>query len=72
MTRYSFTLEDGAYVAPEDATEEFASKRAAIDHAKLVAKDLAQSHAAENKLLVVVRDEAGKEVGSIPVIFDLR
>ena len=44
----------------------------AIDHAKLVAKDLARSHAAEDKLRVVVRDEAGKKVGSIPVIFDLR
>jgi hypothetical protein len=67
MARYSFTLENGVCVAAEDATEEFASKQAAVDHAKLVAKDLAQSKPARNRMHVVVRDESGNKVGSIPL-----
>ena len=67
MPRYSFTLENGVRITPEDATEDCASKQAALDHAKLVAKDLATSIPARNHMCVVVRDESGNKIGSIPL-----
>jgi hypothetical protein len=70
MPSYSFTLEDGVPVAPEDATEDFADNQTAMDHAKLVAKDLARSNAAENHLRVVARNDAGDKIGSVPVVAD--
>ena len=68
MARYFFALGDAA--APEDATEEFASNQAAMDHAKLVAKDLARSTVARHNLRVVVRNEAGDEIGHVPMHVD--
>ena len=72
MPRYSFTLEERVPIAPEDATEDFANNQAAMDHAKLIARDLARSTAARNLLRVVVRNEAGKEIGDVPLQMDLR
>jgi hypothetical protein len=72
MPRYSFTLEERVPVAPEDATEDFDNNQAAMDHANLIAKDLARSKAARNHLRVVVRNEAGKEIGDVPLQVDLR
>ena len=72
MPRYSFTLEDGAFVAPEDATEELPDDQAAMHHAELVAKDLSRTTTSGDHWRVVARDETGKELGSIPVIFDRR
>jgi len=72
MPRYSFTLEDGVPVAPEDATEDLADNQAAMDHAKLIAKDLARSSVALDHLRVVVRNEAGDEIGDVPLQFDPR
>ena len=72
MPRYSFTLEDGVPIAPEDVTEDFANNRAAMDHANLIAKDLARSKAAQNHLRVVVRNQAGEEIGDVPLQVDLR
>jgi hypothetical protein len=72
MPRYSFTLEDCVPIAPEDVTEDFANNQAAMDHANLIAKDLARSKAARDHLRVVVRNEAGKEIGDVPLQVDLR
>jgi hypothetical protein len=69
MPRYSFTLGDGAPVADSDATADFASNKAATDHAGLVAKDLARSISARN-LCVVARDESGNKIVSVPVAAD--
>ena len=38
-----------------------------MDHAKLVAKNLARSTVARNNLRVVVRDEAGNKIGDVPL-----
>ena len=72
MPRYSFSLGDGIPDSYSDAVEDFADNRAAIDHAKLVAKDLARSKAAQNNLRVVIRNEAGHEIGAVPLRADLR
>jgi hypothetical protein len=72
MPRYSFTLEDGVPVAPEDATEDFANNQAARGHARQVAKDLARSIAARDRLRVVVRTEAGVQIGEIAVLPERR
>ena len=73
MPRYSYSLENGIRVAdPQDATEDIADNRAAMDHAKLVAKDLARSKAAQNNLRIVIRNEAGHEIGAVPLRADLR
>ena len=72
MPRYSFTLEERVPVAPEDATEEFANNQSAMDYANLIAKDLARSKAARDQLRVVVRNEAGKEIGDVALQVDLR
>jgi hypothetical protein len=73
MPRYSYSLENGIRVAdPQDATEDIADNRAAMDHAKLIARDLARSTAARNHLRVVVRNEAGDEIGDVPLQVDLR
>jgi hypothetical protein len=42
MPRYSFTLEEGTCIADPDATEDLADNQAAMDYAKLFAKDLAR------------------------------
>jgi len=68
MPRYSFTLEDGETIAPEDATENFANNQAAMDHARFVAKDLARSTAAQDHLRVVVRNAAGVQIGDVAVL----
>jgi hypothetical protein len=70
MPRYSFGLDDAAPL--EDATEEFAGNQAAMEHAKLVAKDLARSTAARHNLRVVVRNEAGDEIGDVSLQVDPR
>ena len=46
--------------------------QAAMDHASLIAKDLARSLAARRNLRVVVRNKAGDEVGEVPLRADLR
>jgi len=71
MPRYSFTLEDGAPVAPEDATEELPDNEAAMHHAKLIAKDLVRTTTSGGHWRGA-RDEAGKEIDSVPVIADRR
>jgi hypothetical protein len=72
MRRYSFTLENGVRIASLDANEEFNDKQAAMDYAKLIAKDLARSIAAQRKLRVAVWDDAGKEIGHVPLVADLQ
>jgi hypothetical protein len=72
MPRYFFTLEDGKRTADPDATEDLADNQAAMGHAELIAKDLERSKAALDKLRVVVRNEAGDEIGDVPVRADLR
>jgi len=72
MPRYSFTLENGACVADAEATEDLADDHAALESAKLVAKDLARSKAAQNNLRIVIRNEAGHEIGAVPLRADLR
>ena len=66
--RYSYSLEDGVPIAAPDAKERFADNRAAIEHAKLIAKDLARSLLAQRGLRVVVRNEAGVEIGAVPLV----
>jgi hypothetical protein len=70
MPRYSFSLDKGIPVADSDATEDFADNHAAMEHAKLIAKDLARSLAAKNNLCVVVKNEAGDEIGDVPLQVD--
>ena len=72
MPRYSFTLENGACVADAEATEDLADDHAALESATLVAKDLARSTAARNHYRVVVRNEAGDEIGNVHLVADLR
>ena len=67
MPRYSFSLGYGARIPDSDATEDLPDNHAAMESAKLIAKDLAQSKAAQDRLNVVVRDEADKEVGAVPI-----
>jgi len=61
-------------LAQEDAVgvKDFDNNQAAMDHANLIAKDLARSKAARNHLRVVVRNEAGKEIGDVLLQVDLR
>ena len=74
MPRYFFSLEGGVPVpvTDPDATEDLANNQAAMDQAKLIAKDLARSRAARDNLRVVVRNEAGEEIGDVPLQVDLR
>jgi hypothetical protein len=72
MPRYSFSLSDAIPAADSDATEDLTNNQAAMDHANLIAKDLARSKAARNHLRVVVRNEAGKEIGDVLLQVDLR
>ena len=68
MPRYSFTLGDGAPVADSDATADLADNQAAIDHAELIAKDLARSEAAQDDLRIVIRNQAGDKIGEVPLV----
>jgi hypothetical protein len=52
--------------------EDFASNQAAMDHAKLVAKDLARSTSTRRNSRVVVRNEAGVHIGDIAVLPERR
>jgi hypothetical protein len=72
MRHYSFSLTGGIPAADTDATGDFADNQAAMDHASLIAKDLARSLAARRNLRVVVRNKAGDEVGEVPLRADLR
>jgi hypothetical protein len=72
MPPYFFTLEDSKRIADPDATEDLADNQAAMGRAELIAKDLERSKAALNKLRVVVRNEAGDEIGRVPLRADLR
>ena len=73
MPHYSYSLENGIRDADrQDAIEDFTDNRAAMDHTKLIARDLARSTAARNHLRVVVRNEAGDEIGDVPLQVDLR
>jgi hypothetical protein len=72
MPRYSFTLEDRVRVADPNATENLADNQAAMDLAKQIAKDFARSLAAQRGFRIVVRDDAGKQVGNVPVLADRR
>ncbi|MEA2981053.1 MAG: hypothetical protein QOF09_2876 [Alphaproteobacteria bacterium] len=72
MPRYYFSLENGVRVADPDATEDFADNQGAVDHARLIAKDLARSLAARRNLRVVVRNETGDEIGDVPLRANLQ
>ena len=72
MPRYTFTLEDGAIIADPEATEDLADNHAAMESAKLIAKDLARNNPAHDHHRVVVRDEAGNEIGNVPLLIDRR
>ena len=68
MPRYTFTLEKSDRVADAEATEDLPDETAAMESARLIAHDFAISKAAEANLRVVVLDEAGDEVGSVPIM----
>ena len=72
MPHYSFSAEDGTRITASGATEDLADDQAAIEHAKLIARDLGFSLMAANKLCIVVRDEAGNEIGAIPLLANRR
>jgi hypothetical protein len=72
MPRYSFSLEDGFRNAPPDATEVLADNKAAMESARLIARDFARSVAAHGNLRVVVRNEVSDEIGDVPVRPDFR
>ena len=72
MPRYSFSLSDDIPASDTDAIGDFADNQAAMEHAKMIAKDLARSLAARRILRVVVRNEAGDEIGEVPLRADLR
>lgn len=72
MPHYFYSLENGIRATDPGATEDFADNRAAMDHAKLIAKDLARSKSTRDHLPVVVRNEAGDEIGDVPLQPDLR
>ena len=72
MARYSFALEDGASVSDPEATEDLADNHAAMESAKLIAKDLARNNPARDHYRVVVRNEAGDEIGNVPLVVDRR
>ena len=72
MPRYSFSLGKSISAADSDATEDLADDQAAMDYARLIAKNLARSRAAMDHLRIVVRNEAGDEIGDAPLQFDLR
>jgi hypothetical protein len=44
------------------------SYTAAVQHARLLARDFTRSTTAIGKSRVVVRDEAGKEIGEVPLL----
>ena len=71
MPRYTFTIDD-VLVADLDATEDLADNHAAMESAKLIAKDLARNNPARDHHRVVVRDEAGNEIGNVPLLIDRR
>jgi hypothetical protein len=71
MPRYTFTIDD-VLVADPDATEDLADNHAAMESAKLIAKDLARNNPARNHHRVVVKNEAGDEIGDVPLQVDLR
>ena len=68
MPRYSFSLSDGIPAADSDAAGDFADNQAAMGHAKLIAKDLTRSLAAQRGLRVVIRNEAGDQIGDVPLV----
>ena len=68
MPHYSYSLEDGVPIADLEAKEKFTDNRAAIEHAKQIAKDLARSLVARRGLRVVVRNEAGAEIGAVSLV----
>jgi hypothetical protein len=72
MPHYTFSLSNGVPAADTDAVGDFADNQAAMEHAKLIAKDLARSLAARNNLRVVVSNEASDEIGDVPLRADLR
>ena len=67
---YSFSLSDSIPATDTDATGDFADNQAAMEHAKLIAEDLARSLAARNHSRVVVRNKAGDVVGDVPLRAD--
>ena len=72
MPRYTFTLEDGAIIGDPEATEDLADNHVAMESAKLIAKDFARNNPTWDHHRVVVRDEAGNEIGNVPLLIDRR
>jgi hypothetical protein len=72
VPRYTFTLEDRPIIADPEATEDLADDCAAMESAKLIARDFARNNPAWDHHRVVVRNEAGEEIGNVPLLIDRR
>ncbi len=68
MPRYRFSAENGTAITAADAIEDLVNDQAAIEHARRIAQDLASSIIARSKSRIVVRNEAGDEIGNVPLL----
>ena len=68
MPRYSFSLEDGTERTSPDGPEDFADNEAAMQEAWKIARNFAGSTITTGRWRVVVRNEAGNEIGDVPLL----
>jgi hypothetical protein len=66
MPWYYFSLENGDCVAAPEG-EELPDDSAALQQAKLIARDFARNNTAPGGLRVVTRNDAGDEIGEVPL-----
>ena len=67
MSKYAFSVEDGAAATHPDAVEDLANDDAAMTHARTMAHDFRGSVVAKGRMHVVVRLTTGEEIGRVPV-----
>jgi hypothetical protein len=71
MPRYSFHVENGGRV-PADLSEELPSDEAALNAAHAIARDLGKNRTTGGQWRVIVTDEAGAQVATVPVLWTTR
>lgn len=64
MPWYYFSLENGEPAASSEG-DEFPDDQAALQYAKVIARDFARNETAPGSLRVVVRNESGTEIASV-------
>ena len=67
ISKYAFSVEDGAAATHPEAVEDLANDDVAMTHTQAIAHDFKGSVMAKGRRHVVVRLTTGEEIGRVPV-----